>query len=180
MKKLITILLVLSMLFAMTACNSNSIVGKWKWEITMDGAAMNIEDFDGDFTMNLIFEFKADGRYAISLDEDDLKASIADFEADLVEYMVDKLGEGSREYAENLVANMNLTESILKMVDVDEGMYTIDGSFLTMTPDDEDDESEEFEFAIKGKQLTLTGECKPFADMLEMMGEDDMILNRVG
>lgn len=179
MKKLIAILLAVSMLFALSACNSNSIVGKWQWEITMDGEMMGFEDFDGELTMIMVFEFDKDGNYFISVDKDALAESVEDFEAALVEYIVQDVGENSRKYAENLVAQMNLSENLAGQDMEEEGEYEIDGDYLIMTPDDEDEEEEEYEFELDGNKLTLIGESEAFASMLEMLGEDDIVLKRV-
>ena len=178
MKKLLAVLLAFAMLFALTACNSNSIVGKWQWEMTIDGEMIGIEGFEGEFAMLMIFAFDEDGGYCVYVDKDALEESLADFEADLVEYMVQELGEGSRKYAENFVSNMKLSESIVEQ-DMDvEGEYEIDGDYLIMTPDDEDEEEEEYEFELDGDELTLIGESESFAEMLEMLGEDDIVLKR--
>ncbi len=179
MKKILAVLLVMAMLFALTACNSNSIVGKWEWEMTVEGEMMGIEGFDGEFTMIMVFEFDKDSNYSISVDKDALEESLEDFEADLVEYLVQELGEGSRKYAENQVAQLNLS-GLFATQDMDEeGEYEIDGDYLILIPDDEDVDEQEYEFELDGNKLTLIGESEAFANMLEMLGEDDIVLKRV-
>lgn len=110
MKKAVSIILclvlVLSMLLTMTGCGEQSkFIGKWRGEI--DLADMINEQFAADETMSqylnidsfefsFTFEFKDDGTYSQSLDEDSLEDAMDDFIDDVVDGMEDYMDDEAK------------------------------------------------------------------------------------
>ena len=179
MKKVLAVMLVLVMVFALTACDNNSIVGKWEWKLKITGEMMQMEDFDGSLDVVMIFEFDKDGGYEIYVDEDALEDAFEDLKDDLVDYVVAQNGEYYRDIAEEQVANIDFKDLLGDTALSVEGKYEIDEDTLTLTPDDDDKDEEEYEFELDGDKLTLEGDSEQFEKLLEMMGKKKITLKRV-
>ena len=180
MKKLLAIALALIMLFALSACNATGVEGKWEWTVKVDGEMMGVEDFDGSFTLVTLFEFGKDGAYTISVDEDALEESIEDFEDELVDYMVELMGDESyRSVAESTVKQMDLMGQMKKTIEKETGTYEIKEDVLILTPDDEDEDEQEYSFELDGDELILTGDDPDMKEFLELIGKKKVTLKRV-
>jgi hypothetical protein len=189
MKKLLALLLALVMIFALAACGGNSndddddkpskkkgLEDKWSWVMSMDGEMMGLEDFDGEFSMTVLFDFD-DGKYTITLDEKALDKSVKAFEQDMVDYMVEAgLDEAS---AREMVEEMDLAGTMAESMEdemTESGTYTAEDGKLTMTNEDGDEEV--YSYEIKGDKMTLIPEGEEGQDMLEALNLDAMELKR--
>ena len=84
------------------------LLGTWKTPITLDGTLMNMPDFQGSVTFDLLFTFQNSGRYTISADQTAVTAAITEYENLLSEYMLD--GFYAKFAAESKLAGMSESE----------------------------------------------------------------------
>lgn len=103
----ITLLLTVLMLFTLTGCGKDPIVGVWECEIDFEdylvemmdaevkdelasvGVSLSFEDYISDVAFGYTAEFKEDGTYSMTADEDDVADMVDSFKASTSEYCTD-------------------------------------------------------------------------------------------
>lgn len=103
----VTLLLTVLMLLTLTGCGKNPIVGVWQCELDFEdyfvemmdaevkdelasvGISLSFEDYISDVAFEYTAEFKEDGTYSMTADEDDVADMVDSFKASTSEYCTD-------------------------------------------------------------------------------------------
>lgn len=132
---------------------SEAIIGTWTVDVQVISAeSLGLPGMDTGLTLTLLMSFDQEGNAALRVDAETAAQMVADFEADLVEYMVDLLnaelesqgfsGSGAEEkfyeayamtileYCQKAVSDLNLAESLNISSLRDEDTYYLDGNAL--------------------------------------------------
>lgn len=65
------------------------ILGTWKTPVTLDGTLMNMPEFEGSVSFDVLFTFQNTGRYTINADKTAVMEAITTYENLLAQYMID-------------------------------------------------------------------------------------------
>lgn len=143
MKKIIALMLALLMVFAMTACGGETattetaaieekgITGTWSYDFdVIDDLLDSMGSMDGledyvkidSFVIRILLTFNEDGTYAITIDEDHLRAGAED--------LIDSMKEGAKAYFAQTLKDSGVDMSVedaMAMAGVDlDTMFTAD------------------------------------------------------
>ena len=201
MKKLLALLLALVMIFALAACGESdkkdddketqgttlapatTIVGSWKYDISMSGESMGYEGVKATIDLQVQQTFKEDGTVTMVVNEDKLLASMPAFEEALVNYMIENYYEGDesvRSAVEEMVAGMNMGATMMESFNSIQATYTVEGDKLTITGQiDADVEvpTEEYTFKFVSNTVELYAANANTEEAFAMYGVDKLVLN---
>ncbi len=183
MKKLLSLLLALMMVFALAACGESdggkddddeeeegpvSIIGTWEGTMEFTGEDMGLEDLDIEYEVDFEITFDEDGTCCAVIDEKDMEEFSIELtiqmlyetlggEDEAEAYMEEEYGMSCKEYAEDEIEGSFSEDDLEEECD-----YTYEDGVLEL-------DGEELECTIKGSKMTLEGDS-------EFLGiEDDSI-----
>lgn len=193
LKSSIALLLIAVLVFSLTACGGNPIVGKWKYSMNfkeilekqMESASSDqkeayqvLADSVADISMDLILEFDDKNNVKYYIDEESANAAIDKFKeavVDAIPKMFEAMGISESDLDEYLkAAGMTLDDvakSVTESIDFGDfseysgtGTYRAEnGKLYTTNEGDTEDTSKYLEYTISGNTLTITS----------IVGEDD-------
>lgn len=179
------------------------IVGQWECKLYQDGADMGMDEFKGVMTYEMDYEFKADGTYTVKPNKDVILKSAAQFEEALVQYMVDLMyaqltedgstkeeadqwmidnnGKNVVDYCKEQVDTYDMSGQMAAVIeDMDmAGTYTVSDNKLVLNNNAGTKENYTFKL-VSNDCIQLSSKDSQFGDLMKQLGEEYLVLNRVG
>jgi hypothetical protein len=180
MTKRLTLLLVLVMIFSLTACKEEITTvqdpaGQWTWAVTIGGDQMGMPDFQGSFTMTVLLNLQ-DGQFSMGVDEDALRKSATFFAEELVAYMV--IQGASREDAQSAVDQMDIVAMFTQSM----APFTSSGTYETKNDKliliSTNGQTATYTYALSGDTMTLNPESEAEQETLKAFGLKAMEMKR--
>ena len=158
-----------------------SIVGAWKYEISLSGEALGYIGLTATIDLEITETFNADGTFTFAVNEEKLLASMPAFEAFLIEYMIENYYEGDeslREIITDTVAGMDMGAMMIESYNSVAGTYTVAGDKLTTVAqfEGEDLDAEVYTFAFVGNTIELYAANDLTEVSFEVYGIDKLVL----
>lgn len=199
-KKILVFLLIV-LILGLSACGNKAPeqptqaamdpVGLWQGKIRVDGTAMGVQDFPGVLELGFSLDFRENGELHLQIDREGLEASVAGFEEELAQYLVDQLyeqmgggdaaeaavlesaGMSCRDYAKKIVADMDLTATVFDSLDgaSADSRWSMDEAELRI-------DEELVQCQIQGERMLLSGEGALF-EALGTLGQEGLELTRI-
>ena len=165
------------------------LFGTWKTPIVLDGSLMNMPEFEGSVSFDILYTFQQSGYYTVSADMEAVTKAITEYESLLTSYMVDGfytkyVAEGklqgkaeadieaewaageakaAQTRAETFVASIGLTESFSSVVRC--GDYYADATTLYLSANGGEYETHQFQIS---NQLLYFQSCSNAADYAKL------------